>query len=1083
MTSSSSPPTAPSAPVDDALSAVRQALQDRHAAYLDALRTEGLAPLRALLDEVRAAHDEARAPLRTEEAPSRHELWARLRRYRADTRATVWAPLRARLDELDLGTLLREQALALRDGPDLGGDAVPEVVERPEPEGLYASSDADGWAEGAAKAAVRAWRRVRGLLGDAAAPRQTVPLAALVAEHGAAVLPRARAPALDAAEQTLVGWAARLERTAAAWTHRLLELERVLDRPAFHDDAGRAPPRPPAPDDPTAGVQDTDLEAVHDEVRARAAALHETLEAGAALRLDDVEAALRTATDTTMDRLRGAADRAGTVLRRLSSGKERTRRTAEDRRRARLDRWPDWFDEVGQRLAFLEALAALHEELVAQHQSLVTDLVEAGMAPARTAARTTADALAARRDALDALLTAPAPDDAAALQAAFDEEAERTAALLEEALLAPIRDHGPRRAARAVVDAHRAAVASVVGDQPDGFVVHPLVGPDAAPVEPADAQTLQWRSGCREVLDELLFDAWRTAVRPLVERAEAVAERATEVRGVVQFNLGAAAQELEDLRAAGGAAPDAASYVDNARELALGGLDRAVDLLRAEDEGLDQATGAVLGRTWTATTTAWTDLHDRVRAAGQARAHALRLRGELVRGTRWLTVEAGRRVRATTTQLRRVLHRVQRQGRRLVRLGHAAVGTTPVDEAALRQTVDTLSSVDTVLADLPLVYRRLFSFRPLQDEDLLVARGPARAAVERHAERWGQGLTSPLVLTGAPGTGRTSLLNVLRKTTFRSARRHSLTLTDRVQSEAAVATMLARALNLPHDPQAEPTLEAVVERIKALPEPDRLRVCTIEQFEHVFRRTVGGTALGARVLGALSETDTRVLWIVTTTNAAWQFVEASEPAAARLVDRHTLEPLDRTELEELIMTRHRRSGLRLAFELPDESAYPILARRLRSIDDEERRQALLRAEFFDRLHDVCGQNVMLALFYWFRSVRLDEDEATLRVHPLDPVSFEVLDTLPLPHAFALKALLEHGTLTVGELADVLGVDPATGRALLETLGNALVVAPAERVEGPGVFQFASVERGTRYRVRPLVVHPVLRFLRSRNIVH
>jgi DNA-binding transcriptional ArsR family regulator len=914
-------------------------------------------------------------------------------------------------------------------------------------------------------------------------PRHTVPFAALVADHSATVLPRAQGPALQAAEQTLVRWTARLEREAAAWTHRLLELERVLDRPSFHDDTGISPARPEAPDDPTAGVLEADLEAVYDEVRTRAAAVHEVLEAGDTLQLDDAEAAFRTATDTTIDRLRAAADRAGTVLEALSLGPERTRRTAEDRRRARLDRWPDWFDEVTQRLSFLETLTALREKLVAQHQSLVAEVVEGGLAPARTAAHTTADALAALRDELDALLSPPEPGDAAALRAAFDEQAERAETHLEEALLGPLRDHGPRRATQAVVDAHREAVASTVAAQPDGFVVHPLEDLEADPVEPADAQTLQWRSGCREVLDELLFDAWRTAVRPLVERAEAVAERATEVRGVVQFNLGAAAQELQDLQAAGDADPAAASYVENARELALGGLDRAVDLLRAEDEDLDRATGEMLGSTWTATTTAWTDLHDRARAAGQTRAHVLRLRGELVRGTRWLAVEAGRRVRATTTQLRRVLHRVQRQGRRLVQLGHAAVGTTPVDEAALRQTVDTLSSIDTVLADLPLVYRRLFSFRPLQDEDLLVAREADRAAVERHAERWRQGLTSPLAITGAAGTGRTSLLNALRTTTFRSARYHSLTLTERVQSEAAFATMLARALSLPHDPQAEPTLEAVVERIKALPEPDRLRVCTIEQFEHVFQRTVGGTALGARIIGALSETDTRVLWIVTTTNAAWQFIEASEPAATRLVDRHTLEPLDRAELEELIMTRHRRSGLRLTFELPDESAYPILARRLRSIDDEERRQALLRAEFFDQLHDVCGQNVMLALFYWFRSVRLDEDGATLRVRPLEPVSFEVLDTLPLPHAFALKALLEHSTLTVGELADVLGVDPSTSRALLEALGNALVIAPAERVEGPGVFQFASVERGTRYRVRPLLVHPVIRFLRSRNIYH
>ena len=1081
--SASSAPDAPT-PVDEALEALREALRARHGAYLEALR-DGLAPLREALDEALDVHAEARARLPDGEVPPRDVLWTAVRRYRTDTMTGVWRPVRAQLEALGPGTLLRDRRRTLLDSAGALAEAVPETITRPEPDDLYAPAEDDDWGTGAAKAAVRGWRGLRGLLGERPTPRQTVPLADLVAHHAAAVLPETEAPAADAAEQRIAQWTARLEREAAAWTHRLLELERVLDRPAFHNGEEIPPPTAPeaAADDPTSGVMVPDLEAVADEVRARAAALQRCLEDGRALSFDDAEDAFHAAATDTVDRLRTAVDRSGTLLEARRSGPGRAARTARERRRDRLDRWPDWFDEVVERLSFLEALEGLRDALTDQHRSLVDDVVEAGLGPIRSVTDAAADDLSALRDALDSLLSAPAADEEQALSEAVGRRVEEADRLLEERLLAPLRDHAPRRTTQAVVDAHREAVASVVDAQPEGFVVHELVAPDADRVEPGEAFSLPWREAGREVLDELLFDAWQEGADALVRRAEAAAEQAREVRAIVQFNLDAAAQELRDRRRGRAADPSADSALENARELALGGLDRALDLLRGEAETLDRATAEALGSTWRATTTVWTDLHARIRAAGQARAHVLRARGTLVRGARWLAVETGRRVRATTTQLRRVLHRVQRQGRRLVRLGHAAVGTTPVDEAALRQTVDVLSTVDTVLADLPLVYRRLFSFRPVRGEDLLVARDTDRAVVERHAERWRQGLTTPLAITGAAGSGRTSLLNVLRTTALRSARHHSLELTERVTSEAAFVEKVGRALGLPRAPDAEPTLASLVERIKAEPVPDRLRVCTIEQFEHAFHRRIGGTSLGARILDALSETDTRVLWIVTTTDAAWQFIEASEPAAARLVDRHALDPFDRADLEALIMTRHRRSGLRLSFELPDESAYPILARRLRSTDDEDRRQELLRTEFFDRLHDVCGQNVMLALFYWFRSVHLDEDGATLRVRPLEPVSFEVLDTLPLPHAFSLKALLEHGTLTVGELADVLGVAPTTSRALLETLGNALLIAPAERVEGPGVFRFASVDRETRYRIRPLLVHPVLRFLRSRNIVH
>jgi hypothetical protein len=1084
--STAPPETAAPTTVEEGLDAVDRALRDRHAAYLDALREEGLAPLRDALEEAAHAHESARKALDADEPPPREAAWAAVQRYRRAAMETVWRPLRSRLDTLRLGALLRDHAEALRAARADLADAVPDTLTRPEPAALYAPDPADGWPHRLGKAAVRGIRDAWAAVGATDPPTQTVPLAALVAHQAMIELPERQAPALQAAEQRIVKWMARLEQTAAAWTHRLLEIERLLDRPAFHEDEVADTATIPDPTaDPATGVAAPDTDTLWAEGREQARALDQCLDAGRTLSLDDAADAFRKARTDTLDALRTAADRAGSFLApRRRSAPSRSQKTARRRRRERRARWPDWHDEVLQRLAFLDALATLRDALTERCRALAADLVAAGPASARSVGADTQAALTDLRAELDDLLVAPEPGAEIDLVQAFDHQVEASDDLVEQRLLNPLRALTPRRSAQAVVETHKNAVTALLDDQPEGFVVHPLVDPDADAVEPGDAYTLSWRAECREVLDELLFDAWRRALSPLVAATEEATGRATEVRAVVQFNLGAALQELQDLRAArreGRAADD--TFIENARELALGGLDRAADLLDAQAATLDHATGELLCDAWRTTTEVWTELHDRVRAAGRTRVHVLRLRGALVRGAHWLGVEATRRTQAATTQLRRTLLRVQRQARRLVRLGHAAVGTTPVDEAALRETVDALSSVDAVLADLPLVYRRLFSFRPIQDPNLLVARDTDRAAVERHATRWQEGLTSALVVTGPAGSGRTSLLNVLRKTAFRPARRHTIELTERVTSEHDFARTVIRALNLPLDPTADPSLDAVVDHMQDQPAPDRLRVCTIEHLEHAFHRTVGGTALGARILGFLSETDHRVLWIATMTDAAWQVVEASEPAAARLVARHALDPLDRAELEALIMTRHRRSGLGLTFDPPDESTHPLLSRRLRAADTEEHRQTVLQNEFFDRLHEACGQNVMLALFYWFRAVTLDPDTATLRVRPLDPVSFEVLDTLPLPHAFALKALLEHGTLTVEELADVLGVAPATSRSLLETLGNALLIAPAERVEGPGVFQFTSVTYETRYRIRPLLIQPVVRFLRSRNIVH
>jgi len=221
-------------------------------------------------------------------------------------------------------------------------------------------------------------------------------------------------------------------------------------------------------------------------------------------------------------------------------------------------------------------------------------------------------------------------------------------------------------------------------------------------------------------------------------------------------------------------------------------------------------------------------------------------------------------------------------------------------------------------------------------------------------------------------------------------------------------------------------------------------------------------------------------------STAWQAVRSSEPAAAGLVVQHELDTFERDELEELILCRHRRSGLRLSFDPPDNGAAPLLTRRVRSAAGDTERQEILREEFFDQLFGLCGQNVMLALFYWFRAVHLDPDDAAegiLHVRPLRPIRFDYLDSLSIEHAFALKALLDHGTLTISELARILQIDRSDSRALLESLGNAFLIAPAETLSVPGPMTFASVTGDIPYRIRPLVLHPVSRFLRSRNVIH
>jgi hypothetical protein len=1081
--------------------AVDGAVREQQEAYVEALQSGVLEPLRDAVQAAYAAHGTARTAVDATRR-ERRAVWAEVVAYRHQVVDGVWRPLRVALADLSMGEQCRACRKKLREARAALADSVPETIARPEPDDLYAPDASDGFGRRVRKAGVRLKRRLQEVAGAGDARRQHVPVADLVRYHAAIRLPEAEAGVLAEVDERLAGWVAELERTAASWTHALLEAERLLDSPAFHRapdgdaqrdaggvDAGTADP----------GGPDVDPERLLESVQAEADRLDDVLEealaAGGLVDPGALTARLSGTADTAQADLEADCARAGSFMAatRPSDPPRRIRRRRQDRQE-RVDAWPDWHRQAVDRLALMAALCALRETVAAAQDMLVDNVVAAGVAPVQDVHAGAVDALEALAGEARDLLDAPAPGEERALLVAVDRLSDRAVDAVEQSLMQPLAQLSVRRRMRDAVDLQVHALEAVVAAQPETFTVHPRPEPGDAPVDPrVDEHDVQWQGIVGETLDELLFDAWRAALPPLVDAAETATQQAEEVRQVVQFNLGAALEEVQDLIAARRRGEDGTAQIDNARELVVDGLRRSVDLIQEARTSLSGVRGPFADAVWTAGTKAWTRLHDRARSAGRAREHVLRIQTLLTYRLRDVLADVQRKGRRASVQVRRALQVGKRRTEELVRLGQTAVGVGEVDRSARRETVAALSSVAAILETLPVVYRRLFSFRPVMDPNLLVAREDDLQVVEHHAEQWQQGLANALVLTGPPGSGLTSLLNVLRKTTLRTARRHTIDLTERIESEAAFAVKVVRALGLDLDVNlggeaaaSDLTLDAVAETLNDAPRPDRLRVCTVEHLEHAFCRTVGGTQLMERILSFLSETDTRVLWIGTMSTTAWQAVSAYEPSAAGLVVQHELDDFDREELEALIMRRHRRSGLRLAFDRPDERSAPILARRVRAAAGEEERQRMLREDFFDRLYALCGQNVMLGLFYWFRAAHLDPDDAeqgVLHVRPLRPISFDYLESFSLSQAFALKALLDHRSLTVPELADVLQVDATASHALLESLGNALLIAPASSLDPLGSVPVTSVDRRTRYRIRPLVIHPVTRFLRSRNILH
>jgi hypothetical protein len=781
--------------------------------------------------------------------------------------------------------------------------------------------------------------------------------------------------------------------------------------------------------------------------------------------------------------------------------------------------WAVWHRHAAQGLDACYAVADLHARLAALDDELLMRTHRA-VQPLDDALRRALATLRRLHDALDDDLAAP-PDDAelpdaappdaetrtplAAWRERLEAIYERATAAVEHDVMALLRSYAPHDALRDGLNRHAEHVRDVVTSVPEVRRLHRA--PDAIRVSP-DAvyppRPRRVRLPVRPAARSATLHLTDTDSRELAERLRRTLDEVERAAGIVRFNLRAALDELDawtpDEEDDGGPPYALGDALDAAQTLTREGLTRARAVLDGKRTRLHQALVAFNRAARAAYDDAHAVLQERLHLAHRERGRRLR-RLQLWLGDRGRVAGRGLTQRATRLRqsVRLAWRATRRRARRLVEMGQTAVRAGADDE--MQAALEALAGHERRLTRLPLTYRRLFSETPLDDAALLAGREADTERVRRHLAQWTDGLTNALILSGARGSGHTTFVRVLARTVFADERVTLLALDARPASEAALAARLARALDLDlgpaHPDNAEPggpapTLGDVQEALPPYVHGHPVSVCLVLGLEHLFLGTVGGARLMRRFLTFMSQTDDRVLWVGTLSDLCWQVVAKAIPGTSGLVMRHELARLGRDDLEAAVMLRHRRSGLPLRFVRMADGRTADgrdAAEAVRRGWQRMPSQADLQRQFFSRLHEVCGPNVTLALFYWVRAAHYDADTGTLVIRPLRPLSFGFLDTLSLPQQFTLKAFLDHATLTVAEHGAVARVSHGTSLELLESLSNVLLIEPAPPTDGPRRPTpdtrppDAAIDDATRYRLRPVVVRPVIEHLRRTHIIH
>jgi hypothetical protein len=321
-----------------------------------------------------------------------------------------------------------------------------------------------------------------------------------------------------------------------------------------------------------------------------------------------------------------------------------------------------------------------------------------------------------------------------------------------------------------------------------------------------------------------------------------------------------------------------------------------------------------------------------------------------------------------------------------------------------------------VYQQLPMIYRRLFRLEPVQDPRFLVGRETEMAALTEARERWNAGKPVSVVLVGERGSGKSSLLNCATARVFAGVEPIRASLAERVLDAAQMDAFLRQALQLPGD-------AGLLESLRA-----ERRVILLEEVERSFLRRVDGFDALRRLLSLVADSCRSTLWVLCLNQLAFKFLDAAvgmEHVFSHRINAMSVEP---EHLKNAILLRHNLSGLRLRFARPP-SRHPLIERLRRPLGLDRR----AREAFFDALYEQSEGVFRSAFELWHRYID-SAHGGVLRMRFPDAVDADPLITgLDREDLFTLQAVLQHGSLTPGECAQVFCIPEHESRARIEAL--------------------------------------------------
>ncbi len=343
--------------------------------------------------------------------------------------------------------------------------------------------------------------------------------------------------------------------------------------------------------------------------------------------------------------------------------------------------------------------------------------------------------------------------------------------------------------------------------------------------------------------------------------------------------------------------------------------------------------------------------------------------------------------------------------------------------AAADAVIQYLRDTRFTLESLPAIYRRLFRFEPLGEPALLVGRDRELEVLGQAIEDWRAGHNGLLALIGERGSGRSTLLQLLSTRLPGGLRQRKASPPGKLGSEEELLAFLNQVFLL-----EEESLEALE---KVLSEGEGTEVVLLEDTHRLFLRTIEGLEVFNRFLLLMARTHDKVFWLLSCGLYAWLYLDKVLGVGRYVGQVLELKGLPADSLEELLLKRHRLSGIPLVFRADEATQRSKSYRRLES---DELRQEYLRGQFFEKLCQASGGNISVAMLQWLSSLR-NQENRSFEIDGLTQLDAGIAELVDSEELFAIATTVQHESLTSQELARVFSVPERSARLLQTGLAN------------------------------------------------